>query len=58
MTSDTTDQVLVFSIQGASDTAFYSFASNGVNGTVETGELSILAVVESALLTGADYAYG
>ena len=58
LTSDTTDQVLVFSIQGASDTAFYSFASNGVNGTVETGELSILAVVESALLTGADYAYG
>ena len=58
LTNDTTDQVLVFSIQGASDTAFYSFASNGVNGTVETGELSILAVVESALLTGADYAYG
>lgn len=58
LTNDTTDQVLVFSIQGASDTAFYSFASNGANGTVETGELSILAVVESALLTGADYAYG
>ena len=58
LTNDTTDQVLVFSIQGASDTAFYSFASNGVNGTVETGELSILGVVESALLTGADYAYG
>ena len=58
LTNDTTDQVLVFSIQGASDTALYSFASNGVNGTVETGELSILAVVEGALLTGADYAYG
>ena len=58
LTNDTTDQVLVFSIQGAANTAVYSFASNGANGSVEAGELSILAVVESALLTGADYAYG
>ena len=56
--SDTIGDVLVFSVQGMSNTGIYWFTSGNADGDVDVNELSILAVVDNALLTGADYAYG
>ena len=56
--NDTIGDVLVFSVQGQTGTAIYSFTSENGDGDADISELSILAVVEGALLTGADYAYG
>ena len=58
LTNDGVGAVLVFSVQGVNDTAVYSFTSENADGDADVSELSILAVVEDALLTGADYAYG
>ena len=58
LTNDGVGAVLVFSVQGVNDTAIYSFTSENADGDADISELSILAVVEDALLTGADYAYG
>ena len=58
LVNDTIGGVLVFSVQGVDNTGIYWFTSDNADGDVEANELSILAVVESALLIGLDYAYG
>ena len=55
--NDVAGSQIVFSVQGSSDTGLYSFTSDGVNGDVEVAELSLMAVIDDALLSGDDYHY-
>ena len=55
--NDVAGSQIVFSVQGSSDTGLYSFASDSVNGSIEVAELSLMAVIDDALLLGGDYHY-
>ena len=55
--NDTVGDVIIFAVQGANDTAIYSFTSENGDADVDVSELAIMAVVHDALLTDENFIY-